>query len=279
MALPQILFQDDTMLAFDKPHGVPVSPERGNASRAAALMPRVQAELGDAIANVHRLDTDASGVLLCAKTKPALDYLSGQFQGKTAVCVYHALVALLPPGKTLTAKATVRADDGLLPDTFIVDHPLAEDADRPGCMRVCSKRDRAAKACATEFRTLERFRGFAWVECRPLTARPHQIRLHLAAAGAPVLHDPLYGDPRIELRLSQLKRGYKGQGDEKPLIARLALHASAFTLKHPATREPFTIESPLPHELEIALKYLRKFAAIKNRPADPAPTADTEDMI
>ena len=77
MALPQILFQDDTMLAFDKPHGMPVSPERGNASRAAALMPRVQAELGDAIANVHRLDTDASGVLLCAKTKPALDYLSG----------------------------------------------------------------------------------------------------------------------------------------------------------------------------------------------------------
>jgi hypothetical protein len=94
-----------------------------------------------------------------------------------------------------------------------------------------------------------------------------------------VLHDALYGDPRIELRLSQLKRGYKGQGDEKPLIARLALHASAFTVKHPDTREPFTIESPLPHELEIALKYLRKFAAIKNRPADPAPTASTEDMI
>jgi 23S rRNA pseudouridine1911/1915/1917 synthase len=101
------------------------------------------------------------------------------------------------------------------------------------------------------------------VECRPLTGRTHQLRVHLAAAGAPILNDPFYGDPALVLRLSDFKRGYKGREDEKPLLSRLALHASELTLKHPATREPLTIRSPLPHEFEVALKYLRKFAAVQ----------------
>ena len=139
---------------------------------------------------------------------------------------------------------------------------------------------RGGKECATEFRTLERFRGssrpparggaggataagYAFVECRPLTGRTHQLRVHLAAAGAPILNDPFYGNPDIFLRLSDLKRGYKGREDEKPLIGRLALHASELTFKHPATKEPITLRSPLPHEFEIALKYLRKFAGAR----------------
>jgi 23S rRNA-/tRNA-specific pseudouridylate synthase len=84
--------------------------------------------------------------------------------------------------------------------------------------------------------------------------------VHLAAAGAPVLNDPFYGDPEIKLLLSDIKRRYKGRDEEKPLIARLALHASELTLKHPETKEPFTIAAPLPHEFEVALKYLRKFS-------------------
>jgi hypothetical protein len=62
------------------------------------------------------------------------------------------------------------------------------------------------------------------------------------------------------LKLSQLKRGYKGRVDEKPLIHRLALHASRLTVRHPVTREMITIDAPLPNEFEVALKYLRKFA-------------------
>jgi 23S rRNA-/tRNA-specific pseudouridylate synthase len=77
------------------------------------------------------------------------------------------------------------------------------------------------------------------------------------------LNDPFYGNPDISLRLSDFKRGYKGREDEKPLIDRLALHASELTLKHPTTREPLTLTAPLPHEFEVALKYLRKFAAVK----------------
>lgn len=122
----------------------------------------------------------------------------------------------------------------------------------------------------TEFKTLERFGGgraaktnagvsFAFVECRPLTGRTHQLRVHLAAAGAPILNDPFYGDPEIKLLLSDFKHGYKGRADEKPLLARLALHATELTLKHPVSREPLTIRAPLPHEFDVTLKYLRKF--------------------
>jgi 23S rRNA-/tRNA-specific pseudouridylate synthase len=102
--------------------------------------------------------------------------------------------------------------------------------------------------------------GYALVECRPLSGRTHQLRVHLAAAGAPILYDPFYGHPDLALRLSDLKRGYKGREEEKPFIGRLALHASELTLVHPASRERLTLQAPLPHEFEVALKYLRKFA-------------------
>jgi 23S rRNA-/tRNA-specific pseudouridylate synthase len=176
--------------------------------------------------------------------------------------------------------APIRDATGALPDTFTVDVALGEDERQPGRMRVF--KGRGGKECLTEFRTLERFRGapvgfsrrgpaaggkvagagFAFVECRPLTGRTHQLRVHLAVAGAPILNDPFYGTPDVTLRLSDLKRGYKGREEEKPLIGRLALHASELTIKHPGTREPFVLKAPLPHEFEIALKYLRKFAGI-----------------
>ena len=109
-------------------------------------------------------------------------------------------------------------------------------------------------------RLVERFGAFSLVECHPRTGRTHQIRVHLAAAGIPVLNDPFYGDPEVKLFLSSLKRRYKGREDEKPLISRLALHASELLIQHPLTREPFTLRAPLPNEFEVALKYLRKFA-------------------
>jgi 23S rRNA-/tRNA-specific pseudouridylate synthase len=92
----------------------------------------------------------------------------------------------------------------------------------------------------------------------------HQIRVHLAAWGTPVLNDPLYGDD-TRLLLSDLKRGYKGRTDEKPLISRLALHAGSLTFTHPLTREKITLTSPLPNDLAVSLKYLVKFAAGKSR--------------
>jgi len=257
-SLPPIIHEDEAMLAFDKPPGLPVAPDRAARSRPT-LIEAARARYGDALTNVHRLDTAASGVLLCARTKEALDFLSGQFQSKTVDKRYLALVAVLPADRALPVAAALRAPDGGLPETFALDFPLVDDRREPGRMRV--GKGRGSRDCMTEFRVLERFGRFVWLECRPLTGRTHQLRVHLAAAGAPVINDHLYGDASVRLLLSDLKRGYKGRDDEKPLLARLALHASELTLKHPVTREPITLRAPLPPEFEIALKYLRKFPA------------------
>jgi len=273
MRLPPILHEDDALVAFDKPSGLLVAPDRWDKARVN-LMGLVHADpkYGRTVANVHRLDADTSGILLCAKTKPALDFVSGQFQSKTVAKLYHAFVAVLPPEAAMKVVAPVRDAAGLLPDAFTIDLALGEDERQPGRMRIF--KGRGGKECLTEFRTLERFgagrvpvQGFAFVECKPLSGRTHQLRVHLAAAGAPILHDPFYGTPDAPLLLSNFKRGYKGREEEKPLISRLALHASELTLTHPVTRLPLTIRAPLPREFEVSLKYLRKFAAIA--PARP----------
>ena len=256
MALPDVLFEDEEMIAFDKPSGLLVAPDRWDKKRVN-LMGLVHEAMGHEVANVHRLDADTSGVLLCARTKTGLDYLSGQFQSKTVVKLYHAMVAIQEPERVMKVIAPIRDEAGLLPGRFEVDLALDDDEANPGRMRACKRR--GGKASLTEFVTLERFRRFAWMECHPKTGRTHQLRVHLAAAGVPILNDPFYGDPEAVLKLSSLKRGYKGRRDELPLIRRMALHASELTNNHPVTKQPVTIRSPLPNEFEVALKYLRKF--------------------
>ena len=272
--LPPIVYEDEAVVAFDKPSGLLVAPDRWDKTRVN-LMGLVHDRLGHHVANVHRLDADTSGLILCAKTKPALDFLSGQFQSKTVRKVYHALAVALPPERAMKVIPPIRDELGRLPDAFTVELGLDQDPDNPGRMRAF--RRRGGKASATDFTTLERFGAYAWVECRPQTGRTHQIRVHLAAAGAPILCDPFYGDPEVQLRLSDLKRGYKGRSDEKPLIRRLALHASALEFTHPISRERFTLAAPLPQEFEVALKYLRKFAAGGRVPHRGRPAGRRED--
>jgi RluA family pseudouridine synthase len=242
--LPPVLLEDDALIAFAKPGSLAMAPDR--AAPGENLLDLVRAAYGPDVANVHRLEPDIAGVVLYAKTKVALDFLSGQFQSKTVVKTYRALTVGLPAE-----------------DAFTVELFMKEDEGRAGRMCVVKKHGLAS---LTAFTVREKFpqpagrTGFALVECRPVTSRPHQIRLHLAERGAPVLNDTLYGDDTA-LLLSGLKRGYKGRDDEKPLITRLALHAAALTFRHPLTREPCTVEAPPDNDFEVALKYLRKFAA------------------
>jgi len=243
-ALPPVIFEDESLIAFDKPSGLLIAPDRWDKSRVN-LMDLVHERMGHGVANVHRIDADTSGLVLCAKTKPALDFLSGQFQSKTVRKNYVALVVGLPPE-----------------DRFTVDFVLKEDDARPGRMCVVKKH---GKASVTEFAVRQRFPqragqpNFTCLDCHPQTGRTHQIRVHLAASGFPILNDPFYGNDTA-LLLSGLKRGYKGREDERPLISRLALHAETLTFTHPVTRELCTLTAPLPHDLAVALKYLEKFA-------------------
>lgn len=111
----------------------------------------------------------------------------------------------------------------------------------------------------TRVEVKERFRDCQLVECHTETLRPHQVRVHLQAAENPVMGDALYGGEL--LMLSQLKRKYRSKRAEaeKPLIDRAAIHLSAVDFTHPDSGEVIKIESSLPKDLAVAIKYLRQF--------------------
>ncbi len=212
------------------------------------------------LSNVHRLDADTSGVLLLAKTRDALRELARQFNDRIVGKSYVALVEGEP------------AEDAFEVELKIGPHPA-----RPW---VQIERRHGGKLTLTKFRVLERFRlrmlrgatiplpflACTLVGCEPETGRTHQLRVHLKHADHPILCDKVYGEgERSALYLSQLKPGYKSHEGtaERPLLGRLALHAERLKVAHPVTGAPLELVAPLPKDFEVALKYLRKFAAAR----------------
>jgi len=237
--LPAVLYEDDHLLALDKPSGLLIAPDRWDKD-LPNLMQVVHERLDPEYANAHRLDRDASGVVLLAKHAEALRDLRRQFD---AHGVGKCYVALTRPAPIQSAGE--------------ISKPLAADPARLGRMRVSSK----GKESITHYEVLENWnRRYALLRLIPLTGRTHQLRVHIAQLGCPILGDAFYGDGR-GLLLSEFKPGYKHTGAvERPLIGRLALHAQSLTFRHPATGQELTIESPLPKDFQIALKNLRRFA-------------------
>ena len=245
-----ILFEDDTLLAVDKPPGLLTSPDRYDPDRPN-LMKLLHRDIdrGAAwarergityLANAHRLDFETSGILLLARNKSALVTLANDFGSEKPLKRYLAVVQGSP------------AEEDFETNARLAPHPV-----KVGIIRVDPKR---GKKSATHFKVLERFGGFTFLECRPLTGRTHQIRVHLQHLGLPLVGDKIYGGQ--PLYLSQIKRGYrqKKSRPEQPLLGRVALHATALAIRHPITGETIEVESELPHDFAVALKYLRKFA-------------------
>ena len=239
MTLPPVVFEDDALIAFNKPSGLLVAPDRWDKDRAN-VMRMVHTQLSPHYFNAHRIDAETSGLLLCAKTKPALDHLCHQFQEGKVAKEYLALTRGAP-----------REDTGR------IDRPLEEDPARPGIMRLANG---GGKKAVTDYTVLERWRGLVLIQAQPLTGRTHQIRVHLAGLGCPIVADRYYGKGR-GVFLSDIKKRYKQKAEpEKPLMGRLALHAHRLTLLHPVTGEKLAIEAPLPKDFELTIKYLRRFA-------------------
>jgi len=245
-----VLFEDECLLALDKPTGLLTSPDRYNPQRPN-LMKLLHAAIAggkpwarerglDYLMNAHRLDCETSGVILLAKSKPALVTLANLFGSEKPLKQYAALVQGTP-GE----------------DKFEVDARLASHPVKTGLMRVDPKH---GKRSQTLFQVLENFSGWTLLRCVPLTGRTHQIRVHLRHAGLPVVGDDLYGGK--PLWLSRLKPNYrlKRGREERPLISRVALHAERLTLPHPVTGETLTITAPWPKDFRVAVKYLRRFA-------------------
>ncbi len=216
-----ILYRDDSLLAVDKPPGLPTHPT-ADSSRPS-LVSHVERTLresgrGGYLAVHQRLDRDTSGVVLFATDPRANEGLSRAFAGREVEKTYLALTARPRP----------------LPSrVFRVAAPLGP----PGASRRVVVGGEGAKPAETEVIVREVLPGGLLVEVRPLTGRKHQVRAHLAHAGMPVLGDRTYG----------------GGAD----VPRLMLHAWRLRLRHPLGGRPLAIESPWPADFETALGRLR----------------------
>ena len=237
MQRPEILFEDDHIIVGNKPAGVLTLPDRYDPD-APTMITWLQRHR-DRVYVVHRLDRDTSGLLLVALTADAHQGLSRQFADRHVGKRYLALVGGSPEWVRRT-----------------IDLPLRADADRRHRTRV----DRAGgKHAVTHATVVERFDSHALVEAEPETGRTHQVRVHLAEAGHPIVCDPLYGNGE-PLLLSSFKRKYNpGRREERPLVARTALHASELRFIHPSTGEAKSPSASLPRDMNAAVKQLTKF--------------------
>jgi 23S rRNA pseudouridine1911/1915/1917 synthase len=216
-----ILYEDDDLVAVDKPAGMVVHSGAGvhSGTLVNALLhrfgslSRAAGELRPGI--VHRLDRYTSGVLLVAKNDTAHQRLAEQFASRRVEKTYLALVH----GK-------VKLERGR------IEKPIARDPRQRVRMTARLARGRAA---STEYHVLRRFADFTFLEVRIGTGRTHQIRVHLASIGQPVVGDRLYGAPA------------KIAGE--PTLARYFLHSHRIRFDQPSTGERITVESPLPGEL------------------------------
>ena len=238
-----ILLEDDALLVLDKPAGLVVHPAPGHPddTLANALLhhrPEI-AGVGDErkAGLVHRLDKDTSGCLLVAKTDAAHRALSAQFAARTVDKTYWAFVW-----------GSLGAEEG----TF--DAPIGRSV---GDRQRMSTRTRRGRAAVTRWRLVERYAVAEWLEVALETGRTHQIRVHLAEAGHPVLGDARYGGGPSRAR------GFHGPGlawarEAAAAAERQALHARALAFDHPTTGERVTVQSPLAADLAALREILRR---------------------
>jgi 23S rRNA pseudouridine1911/1915/1917 synthase len=243
-----VLYEDASCLAGMKPAGTSVIAERGDVEApflGAVVHHLVKSSPGRTPRPrvVHRIDKETSGVVLLAKTREAMRSLSTQFQERTVAKEYLALVL---------------GEPSLEQEKGEIDLPIGPTI--KSSERRVRTGGKDAKPAETSWEVVERFRGYTLLRVRPHTGRQHQIRVHLEAIGFPLAVDPMYGGETAVL-LSKLKPGYrqKDERPETPLLGRLSLHAAKLTFVSPATGKPVTVEAPLPHDFQVALKQLRKY--------------------
>jgi 23S rRNA pseudouridine1911/1915/1917 synthase len=259
----EILYEDEFLAVINKPFNMVVHPAKGNwsgtlvnalAFHFGQLSPTPPSPLalsaeerekeegrGDYRPGiVHRLDRDTSGVILIAKEEISHRDLSGQFERRKVFKEYLAITA------------------GVLDrDSDYIEKKIGHHHTDRVKMAVFDADDEEGKEACSFYEVIERFDGFSFCRIQPRTGRTHQIRVHLASVGCPVLADKLYSG-RDCVRLSDLVTAVDPENDEV-LLERQALHASRLRFTHPRTKQVIAAEAPLPAEFKRTLAALRKY--------------------
>ncbi|MEJ7737556.1 MAG: RluA family pseudouridine synthase [Chitinophagaceae bacterium] len=236
MDKPAIIYEDEHLIAINKPSGVLSIPDRMQSQ--SSLKDMLIHSHGQ-IFTVHRLDKETSGVIVFAKDEVTHKFLSQQFEHRETIKWYTGLVL----GTFIEKKGEI-------------DVPITEHSYKKGTMMVSGK----GKPSVTEYEVMEEFGSFSYLKFNLLTGRTHQIRVHMKHAGHPIACDNIYGDGK-PVFLSGLKKKFKLsqlQDEERPILNRMALHAHQLILR---TRDgtELILEADLPKELRAFLQQLRKW--------------------
>ena len=224
----EIVYEDEDVAVINKPKGLVVHPAAGHQDDT--LVNGLLYAMGDSLSGingelrpgiVHRIDKDTSGLLAIAKNDLAHTVLASQLKDHSMARTYEAIVC-----------GSFREDRGTV-DAPIGRHPT----DRK---KMCVTQ-RNSKPAVTHWEVVERFRGYTHIRCRLETGRTHQIRVHMAYIGHPILGDTVYGHKKPEL----------GQSSQ-------CLHAGALCFRHPRDGRPILVFAPLPDYFQQVLEKLRK---------------------
>lgn len=244
-----IVYEDDYVLALNKPAGIIVHPasrtQGGTIANGLAHYCRSLARTDDPFRPgiVHRLDKNTTGIMIVAKTDEAHWRLSRQFEERTTEKVYIAFV-----------HGTPEFDEDII-EVPIGQHPTVHDryvatgfAERMGG----KFEKKLSKPAVTRYKVLRRIRGYGVVELRPKTGRTHQLRIHMSHIRHPIVGDPFYGGRHVS-RHQVSGRPEDGDG---PCFTRQLLHAARLTVMHPIKQTPLTLRAPLPADMREFLSLL-----------------------
>lgn len=230
-----IVFEDEDLVALNKPPGLLSIPDR--EGKDVSLKELLQ-DAYPAIFTIHRLDRETSGLIIFAKNAGAHKHLNQQFETRKTVKIYNGLVI------------------GSVPEpSGSIDAPIAENMVKRGTMLI----HRRGKPALTDFSVLNDFTIYSWMEFRIHTGRTHQIRIHTKEIGHPLVGDAIYGDGR-PVYLSSFKPKFnlsKNSLEERPLLARLALHAARLKIQA-NDGQWLELEAPLHKDLKATLQQLEK---------------------
>jgi RluA family pseudouridine synthase len=231
-----VLWVDDSLLLINKPSGLLSLPDGYNSE-----LPHLRSVLEPAYGRlwiVHRLDRDTSGVLLLARSKGVHRQLNHQFAARGVKKAYHALVHGVPDWEHITTRSPLKINADRRHRTLI-DHQSGVPA-------------------TTTFHLITKFSDFSLLEACPHTGRTHQIRIHLASLGHPIVADALYGGGEVLHPFQNQAGGHTPARCERPLLERMGLHARSLAFEHPSTGSQQNITAPYPDDFQNTLYVLEQ---------------------